>query len=167
MSTLQQLQAGLGRAWDHLAEGWQQLRQRAANALTRFHPVRSADSLETASERALDQAARWGLLAAEVRDDGQDVVVKLEVPGMEPDDFEIFVHDDVLVVRGEKRIERSQQRGTYHVMECAYGAFERAVPLPAAVDDSKAQARYRRGVLQLRLPKRASASRRRIDVKTG
>ena len=167
MSTLQQLRHGLGNAWDSLADGWRQLRERASQALTRFTPVRHRGELETADEQLLERASRWGLMAAEVKETDDEVVVRLEAPGLEPDDFDISVIDDILVVRGEKRLEREEKRGRYHVMERAYGSFERAIQLPAAVDDSRAKARYRRGVLKITLPKARSSQTRRIDVSRG
>lgn len=167
MSTPRQTQTGLGRAWEGLSEGWHHLRERAARALTRFRPPQRAGQLETAEEQAAAESARWGLLAAEVQDTEDEVRVKLEVPGMEPDDFELEVVDDMLVVRGEKRLERSETQGTFRVMECAYGAFERAIPLPAPVEEARAKARYRRGVLHVKLPKNPIARKRRINVKVG
>jgi HSP20 family molecular chaperone IbpA len=64
----------------------------------------------------------------------------IEVPGMESDDFDIQVVDDVLVVRGEQPVEREGTQGRYHVTEQAYATFERAVQLPAAVDEERARA---------------------------
>ena len=164
MSTFDQIRRGLGQAWDNVAEGWHQLRERAAQALTRFSPVRHGGELETVEDQVARQGAHWSLLAAEVEEQDKDVVVRLEVPGMESDDFDIAVIDDHLIVRGEKRVQREQQRGRYYVMECAYGSFERALPLPAPVEESKARANYRRGVLTITLPKRQSSARRRINV---
>jgi HSP20 family protein len=167
LSTLQQLQNGINRAWDNLTEGWQHLRQRASHALTKFNPVRRGGQLETAEEQALERGARWALLAAEVRENDDEVLVKLEAPGMQSEDFDIQVTDDILVVRGEKHFERSEKRGELHIMECAYGSFERAIPLPAAVDEGAATAKYRRGILQIRLPKSQAARKRRIEVGAG
>jgi len=70
-------------------------------------------------------------------------------------------------VRGEKRVQKDQREGRYHVMECAYGSFERAVPLPVDVDGNNATAQYRRGVLTVTLPKHERARARRIEVNTG
>lgn len=164
MTTLQQLQNGLGRAWEHLTEGWHRLRERAGEALTRFQPVQRQGELQTREEQLEARAPRWGLLTAEVQETDDSVRVKLEAPGMEPDDFEIHVADDVLVVRGEKHLERERSHGDFHVMECAYGSFERAVPLPVSVEESGAKAKYRRGVLHIELPKSATAKKRRIKV---
>ena len=162
MSTLQQIRKGMNRALESIQEGWQHLRERASNALTRFSPNTGDD----AEYRNLEAAsARWGLLAAEVREDDDEVVVRLEVPGMDKDQFDISLYDDVLVVRGEKHIQREESKGRYHIMERAYGRFERAIPLHAEVDIDAAKAKYKRGVLTVRLPKANRKVRRRIQVK--
>lgn len=167
MSTLQQLQEGFGRAWDSLSEGWHHLTQRAAQALTHFTPLQRRGELQTADERVMLRAAHWGLIAAEVEETADDIIVRIEAPGMEADDFDIGVVDDVLRVCGEKRLSRQEQRGRYTLMECAYGRFERAVPLPGNVDEARSSAQYRRGVLTVRLPKTPAARARRIDVLKG
>jgi len=166
MSTLDQIRSGLNHAWEGVAEGWHQLRERAAHALTRFTPVRGSE-VETADEHAMMHASRWGLLAAEIEEQGDALVVKLEAPGMEGDNFDISVEGNTLVVSGEKHIERSRDEGRYHVMECAYGRFQRALPLPVEVDETHTSAKYRHGVLTINLPKRSQAKARRIEVKQG
>jgi HSP20 family protein len=168
MATLQELSNGLGRVWDNIAEGWHQLSQRVGQALTRFNPSRRGKGdLETMEEQLLEQSSRWGLLTADVFDDDDKVVVKLEAPGMDANDFDIQVVDDVLVVRGEKHIEREQSHGQYRLMECAYGSFERAIPLPAPVDEAQTSARYKKGVLRITLPKLEAGVRRTIQVDAG
>jgi len=162
MSTLNQIREGLSQAWGAITEGWHDLREKAAHALTRFHPNRG--ELQPADEYLTRNAARWGLLAAEVSEDDKEVVVKLEVPGMDSNNFDLQVVDNYLVVRGEKQVEREESRGRYYVMERAYGSFERAIPLPTPVDESGARANYQRGVLRITLPKSARARSRRVEV---
>lgn len=159
MSTLSQIREGLSRAWDTITEGWRELREMAAEALTRFHP--SSEGTDRLPQR---RSVRWGLLAAEVADDDKGVVVKLEAPGMRPEDFDLEVVGDVLVVRGEKRVSWDDQVGDFYVSERAYGRFERAVQLPASVDESQAKARYDAGVLTVRLPKVQPRRRARITI---
>ena len=166
MSSLQQVREGLTKAWDTITIGWRELRELAGDALTRFNPRTSRADSPTADDRIAGRAARWGLLAAEVTDTDDTVEVALEVPGLEPDDIAVEVHDDVLVVRGEKRVSREEARGHYYVMERAYGQFERAIRLPAPVDDKAATARYRRGVLSVSLPKLSAPRARRIAVES-
>lgn len=164
MSTMNQLREGLSTAWDTVIEGWRELRELAGDALTRFQPKASRGEVETAEDRIVTRASRWGLLAAEVVDNDTKVQVMLEAPGLEADDFDIEVRDDVLVVRGEKKLAREETKGHYHVMERAYGRFERAIRLPASVDDEGAEAKYRNGVLTVSMPKSRSARSRRITV---
>ncbi len=165
MSTLQQVREGLHEAWDTLVDGWQRLYRRASGAITRFTPGNKVREDEKGREQEISvRSAGWGVLAAEVFDDDDKIVVRLEAPGLEKSDFDLEVLDDYLVVRGEKLIERDRTEGRYHVSECAYGRFERAIPLPDEVESSKAQARYRNGVLRIELPKSVSRRRRRITV---
>jgi len=164
MSTLQQMRQGFSRAWDHLAEGWHDLRERAGHALTHFKPGKSDQEADTDTDTLVHNASRWGLLAAEVSEDDEQIEVRLEAPGMEADNFEVKMIGSTLIIQGEKRIERQQHKGHYRLMECAYGHFERAIPLPAEVDDDKARARYRRGVLHITLPKSTPSRSQRIEV---
>lgn len=167
MSTLEELRRGIAHAWDSLAEGWRDFTARAGDALTRFNPIHRVDDDGSQDDSRMAAAARWGVLAAEVTVGDDDVALSLEVPGMNPDDFHIDIVEEVLVIRGEKRIERDSTRGRIHVMERAYGQFERAIRLPVAVDPAGAQANYERGVLRVRIPRAAHARGRRIEVRAG
>jgi HSP20 family protein len=168
MSTLEHFRQGLNHFWDGIAEGWQQLRERAGQAMTHFNPIRRQQGeLETAEEQLMLRGSRWGLLTAEVEERDQELVVRLEAPGMEADDFELSVRDNYLVIGGAKHARREHQEGRYHIMECAYGRFERAIPLPASVDEGRTHARYKKGVLIVTLPKLAGSQRRRIAIETG
>ncbi len=162
MSTLQQIKSGVSQAWDNLVEGWQHLYRKAAGAITRFT---RGDAGEDEQREIALRSAGWGMLPAEVFDDAEKVVVRVEVPGMEGGDFDIQVVENYLVVSGHKRVERERTEGRYHVLERAYGAFERAIPLPDEVVAKEASARYRRGVLEVVLPKSSARRTRKIEVK--
>lgn len=166
MTSLDQFRQGLGQMWDNLAEGWQQLSRSARHALTRFNPIARKDNVETASDLAMLRGSRWGILAADVEEDDKAITVRLEAPGMEAEDFDIAVVEDYLLVRGEKHARREQRSDRYHVMECAYGSFQRAIPLPAGVDEDRTRAKYKRGVLTVTLPKASRHQKRRIEVKS-
>ena len=167
MATLQQVRENLGRTWDQLSEGWRHLLDRASGALTKFSPVHHSSGKDADDYIPVSwQGIRWGLMAADVFDDDDRVVVKLEAPDMDANDFNIEVRGDMLVVRGEKKFSREQNRGQYHLLERAYGRFERAVALPCEVDDSKAKANYRRGILHITLPKVPGQRRRHIEVRS-
>jgi HSP20 family protein len=164
MSTFHQLREGLNEAWDSLVDGWQRLYRRAAGAMTHFTPGKKDDRADDAGQEIALRSAGWGVLAAEVFDDDDRIVVRLEAPGMEKSDFDLEVLDNYLVVRGEKRIERERSQGRYHVTECAYGSFERAIPLREEVESAKARATYKNGVLRIELPKPESRRRRARKV---
>lgn len=132
--------------------------------MTRFRG-RDGGQLETVEDRATaERNIGWSLLAAEVFDGDKEVTVRLEAPGMEADDFDVQVVNDTLIVRGDKRVEREHTEGQYHVRERAYGSFERIVPLPAYVEEADAKATYKKGVLQIRIPKKAGHQNRRVHV---
>lgn len=168
MSTLHQLRDGLNDAWDVLLEGWQRLYRNAAGAITRFTPGRPEGTLNATDEQR-DAALRntgWGVLAAEVFDDADRVVIRLETPGMTSDGFDLQIIDNRLIVSGEKSVEREHTSGQYYVTECAYGCFERVIPLPDDVDADNTTANYRNGVLRVELPKAAAKRRGKVTVKS-
>ena len=83
MSTLHQLREELNEAWDILIEGWQRLYRRASGAITRFVPGKKAHEDDTGKGQEISvRSTGWGLLAAEVFDDYDKIVVRLEVPGL-------------------------------------------------------------------------------------
>ena len=139
----------LTRAWENLSEGWRELLSRGNDSLTHF----SRD--ENTATTGLEAFPRWSLLAGEVEETASDVVVRLEVPGMDKADCRITIEGNMLYLSGEKRFERDTVDSTYHVTERAYGAFRRAIPLPRNVDVDRAEATCRNGVLSVRLPKAA------------
>lgn len=166
MEKLSELKHGLEEAWHSVAEGWRHVRERAAGALTRFTPSSKASSPPADAGEMQLSSTSWALLAGDVFEDDDRVVVRLEVPGMEKQDFEVEVRSDVLVVRGEKRYERESSEGRYRVRQCAYGSFHRVIPLPVAVHSEKAKATYTNGVLRIELPKAEHVKGRRIEIRT-
>jgi HSP20 family protein len=103
----------------------------------------------------------------DVVDDGAALRITAELPGLERNDVEVVVEDDALVLRGEKKLEsKNEEKGCYHV-ERAFGSFQRVIPLPEGVDTNKAEAKFDKGVLTLRLPKNATekSKARKIEIK--
>jgi len=88
----------------------------------------------------------------------KDVRVSAELPGMDEDDIEVLVDEDVLTIRGEKKAETEDRERRFS--ERYYGRFERVIPLPFAVEDDKAEASFKNGVLTVTLPKSAKAQER-------
>ncbi len=111
----------------------------------------------------------WGHAEARsdvVQTDGA-VEVSIELPGMTMEDIEVSVSNDMLTVKGEKKVERQEEKKGYYLSERSYGAIWRSIPLPPGVDSEKAEASFRNGVLTIRLPKtpEAEAKVKRITVK--
>ncbi|MEQ6341562.1 MAG: Hsp20/alpha crystallin family protein [Gammaproteobacteria bacterium] len=153
----------LNRAWENLAEGWRELLSRSGDALTHFTKRKEIESVEETT--AGTRFPSWALLAGELKETKDSIVVRLEVPGMEKEDCAISIEGNTLYVRGEKRFQREADDGVYHVMERAYGSFQRAILLPHNVDADNANAAYENGVLTVTLPKTGSATTTRIEVK--
>jgi HSP20 family protein len=95
--------------------------------------------------------------------------VSAELPGVEADDVSIEIEDQTLVIRAEKRSESDEEEEGYHWVERSYGVAQRVLSLPDDAEGDKVEARFRNGVLKLRIPKRpARASRARsVEVQTG
>ncbi|MCY1547613.1 Hsp20/alpha crystallin family protein [compost metagenome] len=86
---------------------------------------------------------------------------------MVKDDLDLEVRGDVLIIRGEKRVEQERGNGRYRVRQCTFGSFRRSFQLPAPVITEKARARCSNGVLRIELPKEERARGRRIEVRAG
>lgn len=160
MEKLNELKQGLEDTWHSLSEGWRQLRERTSGTLTRFTPSND----KTPEQSADFPSANWALLAGDVFEDDDKFTVRLEVPGLNKDQLDIEVRNDMLIVRGEKRSEQETSNGQYRVRQCAFGSFHRSIPLPLPVLADKASASYRNGVLRIELPKAERTSGRRIEV---
>jgi len=94
----------------------------------------------------------------------QSVVLKAELPGVDPKDVEARVEDGTLYLKGERKFENEVKEGSYHRVERAYGSFTRTFALPSSVDADKVAAEYKDGVLTLSLPKREEAKPRTIKI---
>lgn len=143
----------LSRTWDQVSDGWRELVHRGSDALTHFVHRKGEEGKVQTSAASTPAFSRWSILAGDMEETDKEIVVRIEVPGMEKKDFEISIEDNMLSLRGEKRFERETTDSRYHVMERAYGVFQRTLPLPAEVDADKAGADYKNGVLTIRLPK--------------
>jgi HSP20 family protein len=167
MGLLHEWKQGLGEAFDSLADGWREVRDRTSSALTRFLPGSLARGDDAAAPDEPPVGGRWAVLGADVYEDDESIVVRLEAPGMRKQDFAIQLRDYWLIVEGEKRAESESRHGRWREVQCAYGRFRRAVPLPAAVRADKAEATYRAGVLRVELRKSEPGRTRRITVREG
>jgi len=101
----------------------------------------------------------------DVAETKNELVVKAEVPGMDPKDIDLSLSDGVLTIKGEKRHEKEEKESDYHLVERSYGAFTRSVQLPKEVKSDKISASYKDGILKITLPKSEEAKKKEIKIK--
>jgi HSP20 family protein len=94
-----------------------------------------------------------------------ELTIQAELPDVRKEDMHIRIEDGVLEIRGERKHAEEEKGRTYHRVERFYGTFYRSFALPDTVDEERVQAKFRDGVLEIRLPKREQPKRKRIDVK--
>jgi len=101
----------------------------------------------------------------DVAETEDQVIVKAEIPGMDPSELEITLTDDSLSIRGEKKEEKEEKKKNYHRRESRYGSFSRSVRLPALVNTEKAEASYDKGILTINAPKVEKEKAKKIEIK--
>lgn len=117
---------------------------------------------------ALDWPWGGGEARSDVVETDGAIEVSIELPGMDMKDIDVTVTDDMMTIKGEKKVERQEDKKGYYLSERSYGAIYRTIPLPPGVDGEKAQASFRNGVLTVRLPQtpEAQAKVKHIEVKS-
>jgi HSP20 family protein len=100
------------------------------------------------SQQRAQQFTEWAPAIDVLTKDG-DLVIRAELPGVKQEDVDIALHNNVLTISGERKVEQEEERGGYHVRERRYGSFSRSLSLPEGVDESKINARYENGVLEV------------------
>jgi HSP20 family protein len=142
--------------------------------LTRWDPFREMSAMRNLMDRFWEEnrlgASGWGEgdanygLALDVAEDSDSYLIKASIPGVNPEDVEITIQNNVLTIRGEVNQEQEKQNERYHVRERRTGSFMRSIMLPSAVDREKVEATCEHGVLTLRLPKSDENKPRRISI---
>jgi HSP20 family protein len=143
--------------------------------IRRWYPIREVASLQdrvnslfqdfNGEGQAVNPAAFAP--AVDVFENGEKVVLKLDIPGVKEEDLDIRVENQTLSVRGERKFESEEKEENFHRIERRYGSFFRSFSLPITVDTENVGATYQAGVLKLELKKKASAQPRQIKVGTG
>jgi HSP20 family protein len=115
--------------------------------------------------------ARFGsdIPKIDVAESKDAIDVTAELPGVDENDVDITLADDVLTIRGEKKSEREEQDKdkNWHVVERSYGSFSRSIPLPFEPDATKVEAKFDKGVLRIRLPKSEEVTKKeqKVEIK--
>jgi HSP20 family protein len=100
----------------------------------------------------------------DVIETADDVVIKAELPDVDEKDVSLSLSGDNLIIKGERKGEKEEKGKHFHRMERWSGAFERVVYLPVSVDQDKISAHYKRGVLEIHLPKKPEVKPRHIPI---
>jgi len=144
-----------------------------AMAITRYDPFRDLfrlqDQLFKTYGEAYGPREESGLTAAwtppvDVFENADAITLKVELPEVEATDVDVQVEANQLTIRGERKLEKAEEREGYHRIERTYGAFSRSFTLPSTVDTEHISAESRDGVLRIVLPKRAETKPRQIKV---
>jgi len=146
-------------------------------AIVRWEPFRDLLSLQERMNRLFDDSFRgargsdedWALggswaPAVDIYEQDGNIVLKAELPGIDPKDVDVRVENNTLTLRGERKHDQEVKRENYHRVERTYGAFTRSFTLPNVVDTNNIKAEYRDGVLRMTLPKREEAKPKQISI---
>ncbi|WP_435005484.1 Hsp20/alpha crystallin family protein [Tundrisphaera lichenicola] len=101
-----------------------------------------------------------------IRESEGQFLVSADLPGLSKDDINVELLENMLVIQGERKQEKKEERKGFSYSECSFGSFYRAIPLPEGVDSSKASAEFRNGVLEISMPapRRAETHTRRLEI---
>jgi len=105
--------------------------------------------------------------AVDIYEDEHNLVLKLEVPGVNEDELNVSLENNILTVSGERKFEKEEKEENFHRIERRYGSFTRTFRLPNTVDGEKVDATYDKGILKISLAKRAEAKPKQIKVGVG
>jgi HSP20 family protein len=148
-------------------------------AITRWDPLRDFSTLQNQLNRFFQESTPGRgtgdefmtsgtfIPPVDVYEDEHNIVLKLEVPGIQEKDIEVKVQDHTLMVSGERKFENEEKQENFHRIERSYGAFSRSFALPNTVDTDNVTADYQNGVLKVKLAKRAEAKPKQIKVNVG
>jgi len=145
--------------------------------LMNTHPFEDVEKVRSEIDRLMDtflfgvpqrgdfwEEAEW-LPAVDIAETKNEIVVNVEIPGMDPKEFDISLSEGTLTIRGEKKQDRLEKEENYHLTERRYGTLSRSISLPQEVESDKINKSYKKGVLTVTLPKSEGAKRKEIKIK--
>jgi HSP20 family protein len=103
----------------------------------------------------------------DIYEDEHNITLKLEVPGIDEKDIDVRIENTTLTVHGERKIEKEEKEENFRRVERQYGSFTRSFTLPSSVDAGQVSAHYDKGVLKIKLAKKAEAKPKQIKVNVG
>jgi len=106
-----------------------------------------------------------GQLTIDAYQTDDDIIIESTVAGVEPDDIDIDITNDSVIIRGERKHAEEISEENYLYQECYWGKFSRAITLPQDIDPDKAKAEFSNGILRIRLPKIAKNKTKKLKVR--
>jgi HSP20 family protein len=103
----------------------------------------------------------------DIYEDGHNIVLKIDVPGIDEKDIDVSIQNNTLTVHGERKIENEEKEENFRRVERQYGSFTRSFTLPSSVDPGQVSAHCDKGVLKINLAKRVEAKPTQIKVNVG
>ena len=103
----------------------------------------------------------------DIYEDEHSITLKLEIPGIDEKDIDVRIDNNTLTVHGERKIEKEEKEENFRRVERQYGSFTRSFTLPNSVDPGQVSADYEKGVLKIKLAKKAEAKPKQIKVNVG
>jgi len=141
-------------------------------ALVRWNPATELDAFRRQMDRLFDEMTgdraltpQWGQLPIELNDAGNNLELKAQVPGINPDDLDVRVNRDSVTISGEYRYEDNGQNS--YGSEFQYGKFSRTIGLPVGIQQDNVEADYTGGILTLHLPKIEQATNQKVKINLG
>ena len=104
--------------------------------------------------------------SVDIQETDTEYQLRAEVPGMDVKDVDVSLADNVLTLRGEKKVEKEEKKKNYHHIECHYGSFHRTFQLPPNVDEKNVKAECVKGVLTVHIPKSPETKPKKIEIKS-
>jgi HSP20 family protein len=143
-------------------------------SLIRRDPLRTFNSLQEQFSRLFDDPSfrvtgndsaltAWSP-AVDIYETEQELVMRADLPDLSEKDIDVRVENNMLTIRGERKIEKNLSEDNYLRMERAYGSFSRSFSLPNTVNTEQIKADYRNGVLTVTLPKREDSKPKQVKV---
>jgi HSP20 family protein len=140
---------------------------------SRFEPTKTLRNLRADIDTLFDRFVEkpLGIITGQVVppldivETDTELLVRMDLPGVDEKDIEVSIQNESLTIRGQKKEERNEPGRTYHVVERPAGPFSRTVRLPVQVRLDMVRATFKKGVLEVELPKKELAQARKIEIK--
>ncbi len=144
-------------------------------AIVRFEPFSNLMTAQREFDRLFKEAftpyygegelsTRTWAPPVDIYETENDIMLKAELPGVDPKDVEVKVEDNTLYMKGERKFEKEVRNESYHRVERSYGSFARSFSLPNSISTDKVKAEFKDGLLTLTLPKREEAKPRTVKI---